>query len=213
MPWLISTFVFIDESGNLDFGAAGSSHFQLVCVIGQLTDDQVLGLQRLRRRLLRDGHDIEYFHASVNKHAVRNEVYKVLTDSAMPAKILALVIAKERVAEDDRDPWGFYAKYLSLAIAQSQAWIPLANPVIVTDSLPIRKKREGVIKAIKQGLTQEIQPVTPVPVYHHASKAHFDLQAVDYFGWAIWRNLSRGESLDGRLPLEAEVKIVYWPPG
>ncbi len=65
MPWLMSTFVFIDESGNLDFDAAGSSHFQLVCVIGQLTDDQVLGLQRLRRRLLRNGLDIEYFHASV----------------------------------------------------------------------------------------------------------------------------------------------------
>jgi hypothetical protein len=212
MPWLMSTYVFIDESGDLDFGAAGSAHFQLVCVIGQLTDGQVLGLQRLRRRLLRDGHDIEYFHATVNKSAVRAEVYRVLTDTATPAKILALVITKARVAEDDRNPWDFYAKYLSLAIAQSQAWIPLADPVIITDSLPIRKKREGIIKALKQGLTQETRTETPVPVYHHASKAHFDLQAVDYFGWAIWRNLSRGESLDGRLPLGTEMKIVYWPP-
>jgi hypothetical protein len=60
-----------------------------VCVIGQLTDGCVLGLQRLRRRLLRDGHDIEYFHATVNKSAVRAEAYRVLTDTATPAKILA----------------------------------------------------------------------------------------------------------------------------
>jgi hypothetical protein len=79
----MSTYVFIDESGNLDFGAAGSLHFQLVCDIGQLTDGQVLGLQRLRGRLLRDGHDIEYFHASVNKRTVRTEVYRVLTDTAI----------------------------------------------------------------------------------------------------------------------------------
>ena len=166
MPWLMSTLVFIDESGNLDFDAAGSSHFQLVCVIGQLTDDQVLGLQRLRRRLLRDGLDIEYFHASVNKHAVRNEVYKVLTDSAMPAKILALVIAKERVAEDNRDPWGFYAKYLSLAIAQSQVPFPNNSGIIAAlfkhlwkgDLVGSNKQRSSTIQNFRLLVPPGIDP-------------------------------------------------------
>lgn len=205
-------FVFIDESGNLDFSAAGSSRFLIVCVIGQLAASQVLGLHGLRAKLLGSGQDIEYFHASVNKASVRAEVYKALTAASRPPKILALVIAKSNVAPDDRDPWEFYAKHLSRAIAESQAWVPLEHPVIITDSLPIRKKREIILKAIKRGLPTEIKTKAMVPVYHHASKAHFDLQAVDYYGWAIWRNLSRGESLEGRLPPGAEVKIMHWPP-
>ena len=72
----------------------------------------------------------------------------------------------------------------------------------------IQKKRKAVEKALR-GVLAETRVKSKI--YHHASKSHLELQCVDYFGWAIWRHLTKGETLDDKIPKAIQSTILRWP--
>jgi hypothetical protein len=204
---MTTRYLFIDEAGNLDFSPSGSKLFIFICLTGELRASGLLRLHGLRKDMLSRGWDIEYFHASENKPGVRSEVFEALRDCHVTGKVVALAVEKSAVPADERDAGAFYAKFLALAIGHSVA---RANEehVIITDSIPIQKKRKAVEKALR-GVVAET--LTRTRIYHHASKSHLELQCVDYFGWAIWRHLTKGEPLGDRIPEAIESTILRWP--
>ena len=204
---MTTRYLFIDEAGNLDFSPSGSRLFIFTCLTGELRASGLLRLHGLRKDLLRRGWDIEYFHASENKPGVRSEVFEALRDCHVTGSLVALAVEKSAVPADERDAGAFYAKFLALAIGHSAA-IADEGHVIITDSIPIQKKRKGVEKALR-GVVAESHKRTRI--YHHASKSHLELQCVDYFGWAIWRHLTKGESLKERIPEAIGATILRWP--
>lgn len=204
---MMTRYLFIDEAGNLDFSPSGSRLFIFICMTGELRASGLLRLHGLRKDLLRRGWDIEYFHASENKPGVRSEVFEALRDCHVTGSLVALAVEKSAVPADGRDAGAFYAKFLALAIGHSAA-IADEEHVIITDSIPIQKKRKGVEKALR-GVVAESHKRTRI--YHHASKSHLELQCVDYFGWAIWRHLTKGESLKERIPEAIGATILRWP--
>lgn len=191
----------------MDFSPSGSRLFIFTCLTGELRASGLLRLHGLRKDLLRRGWDIEYFHASENKPGVRSEVFEALRDCHVTGSLVALAVEKSAVPADERDAGAFYAKFLALAIGHSAA-IADEGHVIITDSIPIQKKRKGVEKALR-GVVAESHKRTRI--YHHASKSHLELQCVDYFGWAIWRHLTKGESLKERIPEAIGATILRWP--
>ena len=191
----------------MDFSPSGSRLFIFICLTGELRASGLLRLHGLRKDLLRRGWDIEYFHASENKPGVRSEVFEALRDCHVTGSLVALAVEKSAVPADERDAGAFYAKFLALAIGHSAA-IADEEHVIITDSIPIQKKRKGVEKALR-GVVAESHKRTRI--YHHASKSHLELQCVDYFGWAIWRHLTKGESLKERIPEAIGATILRWP--
>jgi hypothetical protein len=204
---MTTNFLFIDEAGNLDFSAAGSELFLFICLTGEWRAAGLLGLHGLRQDMLRRGLDIEYFHASENKPDVRTEVFRALHQSHVSGKLVALVIRKSTVPLAERDPGAFYTKFLRLAIGK--AIEPSEGEhVIITDSIPIQKKRRAVEKALRSALAETHARTM---IYHHASKSHLELQCADYFGWALWRHLTRGESLRERIPVAIRPTILSWP--
>ena len=57
-------YVFIDESGNLDFGPKGTKNFVLAAVITKRPLVSSLNMQKLKYGYLEKNINIEYFHAS-----------------------------------------------------------------------------------------------------------------------------------------------------
>jgi predicted nucleotidyltransferase len=62
--------------------------------------------------------------------------------------------------------------------------------VIITDNLPINKRRKAVEKAIKKVLKEKLQN-KKFRICHHNSCSHFMLQVTDYCSWAIFRKHER----------------------
>lgn len=71
-------FIFLDESGNLDFSPSGSRYWSLTALC---TFEPVRGresLLHLMYSLADQGMGQECFHATEDKQAVRNEVFSCL---------------------------------------------------------------------------------------------------------------------------------------
>jgi hypothetical protein len=204
---MTTRYLFIDEAGNLDFSPSGSKLYVFICLSGELRASGLLRLHGLRKDMLRRGWDIEYFHASENKPDVRRAVFEALRESHVTGETVALVIDKAFVPENERDAGVFYAKFLAQAIGHATAGAA-DDHVIVTDSIPIQKKRRAVEKALRAVLAETH---VRTKIYHHAAKSHWELQCVDYFGWAIWRHLTKGETLDDKIPKAIHSKILRWP--
>jgi hypothetical protein len=204
---MTTRYLFIDEAGNLDFSPSGSKLFIFICLSGELRASGLLRLHGLRKDMLRRGWDIEYFHASENKPDVRREVFEALRDSHVAGEAVALVVHKASVPENDRDAGTFYAKFLALAISHAVTGAGEEH-IIVTDSIPIQKKRKAVEKALRGVLAESH---VKSKIYHHASKSHLELQCVDYLGWAIWRHLTKGETLEDKIPKAIQSTILRWP--
>jgi len=70
--------------------------------------------------------------------------------------------------------------------------------IVITDQLPIQKKRKAIEKAVKHTLTEMLPADSRYQLLHHSSKSAFGLQVADYINWAVFRAWERGDlrSLD-----------------
>ncbi|MCK4821137.1 hypothetical protein KA005_35560, partial [bacterium] len=67
----MSVFLFFDESGDLNFSPIGSKYYFFGVLTTQFPSQLENALNELRYSLYKDGLDIEYFHASEDRQAVR----------------------------------------------------------------------------------------------------------------------------------------------
>jgi GTP-dependent phosphoenolpyruvate carboxykinase len=65
--------------------------------------------------------------------------------------------------------------------------------IVITDSIPVSRKREAIEKAVKQTLSRMLPNGTRYKILHHASKSCTGLQVADYCNWAIFRKWERGD--------------------
>ncbi len=66
--------------------------------------------------------------------------------------------------------------------------------IVITDSIPVQKKRQAIEKAIKQSLAKMLPDGMKYRILHHASRSHYGLQVADYCCWAVFRKMQRGET-------------------
>ena len=111
-------YVFVDEAGNFDFSPHGSRYFTLTsivlngCDIGQ-------ELAQLRRDLARRGMDLRNgFHATEDRQAVRDEVFRLLVqhDFRIDATIFDKAKTMQHLRADDlefyKTTWFYHMQYL-----------------------------------------------------------------------------------------------------
>lgn len=196
-------FLFIDESGNFDFSPSGTKYFILTVLS---TSDPFLiasSLLKLRYQLLPNyacGRAFEengYFHAAEDAQSVRDAVFLSITKARNDLRIDAVVAQKNKANPR------FYTQHIELYERMGEALVKYAfnraiwekhdHVVLVFSSLFDRKKR-GILKQTFKSLIKDIV-FKPYSLYFHDSKFDFCNQAVDYFGWAIYR---KWESLDTR---------------
>jgi hypothetical protein len=188
-------YLFIDESGNFDFSPNGTKFFILTVLSTIGPYDIGAPLLKLRYDLLPNyscGPRMEehgYFHASEDAQTVRNSVYSIVSKLNHFIRVDAVIAQKNKAAPSfHADQLHFYRTLgeTSLKYAFTRVeWHGYEHVVIVFSSLFDRKKR-GILKQAFKSLIKQNANV-PFSLYFHDSKFDLCNQAVDYFGWAIYR--------------------------
>lgn len=189
-------FIFLDEGGDLNFSPTGSKYFSLTSIT--VTRPFVLQdeLTNLRYDLIETGVNLEYFHATTDKQRVRDSVFGLLAPNLNHFRVDAVIVEKRKTGPALREETQFYPRmlgYLLRYVVERTPMSKYSEVIVITDVIPINKKRNAVEKAVKQTLSKMLPAGTQYRCLHHASKSSVQLQIADYFNWAIFRKWERGD--------------------
>ena len=190
-------YVFLDESGNLDFSSSGTRFFVLTSVSMRRPFRINDALDSYMYECIENGVDIEYFHCYSDSKRVRGVVYRLIAEYVESIDIDCLVIEKSSVATELQNGVRFYPAMLGRLLNLTTRFDPVARDsseiVIITDTVPINKGRRAVEKAIQTTLAR-VLPRVQHRAFHHQSRSHYGLQIADYCSWAIFRKWETGDS-------------------
>jgi hypothetical protein len=146
---------------------------------------------------LKNGHNIEAFHAAEERQINRDAVVSALARQDN-WRFSGIVIEKCKVNREHYESHKFYSRFASIPLktAITRALRPTTNSVLLfTDSLPIHKHRESVEKAIKTTCRAILPKNVRFESFHHHRASNAWIQIADYCSWAIYR---KWEHNDGR---------------
>ena len=195
-------YIFLDEGGNFDFSRNGTKYFTLTSVTSRRPFGFDRPLADLKYDLIELGLDLEYFHASEDRQAVRDRVFEIIHDYLGEVRIDSLIVEKRKTQPSLRRLASFYPRMLGHLLQSALAALDLSTAVqivVVTDRIPVAKKHSAVEKAIKTTLATLLPTDMPYRVLHHESKSSFELQAADYCNWAVYRKWDRGDERSYRI--------------
>ncbi len=191
-------YIFLDEGGNFDFSNKGTQYFTLTSVASLRNWSQLYtNLSNEKYKLIEWGLNTEYFHCCEDNTHVRGKVFNLLNEEFKnnSIKIDSIVIDKRKTHPILQVEKEFYSKMLGYLLkyifkhSQSKGFDEI---IVITDKIPVNKKRKTVEKAIKQTLATELKPLCKkYRVLHHNSCSHYALQVADYCNWAIFRKWER----------------------
>lgn len=185
-------YIFLDESGNLDFSRGGTNYYVLAAVTTTNPLATSQELQQLKYDLLEDGVDIEYFHASEDKQATRNEVIKKLQTMTNTLKVHYIYAQKPKAYPKLQSSAAFYGKLGTTLIKfivgyKSNGFDEI---LIVFDKALTAKERKSFLGEIKPELKSLGKPYK---IYFHRTLSDFNGQIADYFAWTKYVSLERNE--------------------
>ncbi|MBI5443455.1 MAG: DUF3800 domain-containing protein [Deltaproteobacteria bacterium] len=189
-------YVFLDEGGNFDFSPSGTRFFTLTSVTKRRPFRVSPELDGLKYNLIEEGLDLEYFHATEDRQRVRDRVFSIIQSQIGMMRVDSLIVEKRKTGPALRDPEHFYPRmlgYLLRYLFQGLQLDQCAEVLVITDQIPVAKKRKAVEKAAKATLKAMLPHGCRFRVMHHASKSTFGLQVADYCNWAIFRKWERGD--------------------
>jgi hypothetical protein len=189
----LAVYLFFDESGDLHFASGGSKYYFFGALTTRHPELITAPLTGLRYELLAQGVEIERFHAAEDRQAVRDRVFPIIM-GAGGFEYDVVVIEKAKANPVLHDPIRFYPQFANYLLKYVFARYidPKERIVIVTDTLPIEKKRRAVEKAFKFYISANLG-ARPYTLVHQASAAHACLQAADYLTWAVHKKWSHGD--------------------
>lgn len=186
-------YIFLDEGGNFDFSANGTQFFTLTCVTLQRPFKIDPMLYNYHYDCIEWGLNHEYFHCSQDNKHVRNKVFSYIQKEVAGIQIDTLIADKSKISPKNQQD--LYAKMVGVIL---QTIILRENKqhidefIIVTDKIPLNKKRKAAEKAIKETLANLLPNDCRYKILHHSSKSHFSLQIADYCNWAIYKKWENG---------------------
>lgn len=208
-------YIFIDESGDFTFSINGSKYFFLTAIstLNPLKARDVV--LRARYELLRDGVDLEYFHATEDTQLVRDKFYseiKNLTDyeidSVIAEKRKAGFALYEEIGIDKKRKGSIFKKtnveekfykqicetllqYVSHRYIKIRSSLNITKIVVLLDQALPNKKREFVTKSVKTYIKNKFNMVPYM--YFHSTKSDINSQIADYCCWAIKKKWTDSE--------------------
>jgi len=148
-------YLFIDEAGNFDFGHSGTRHFLLAGVLMRRPFAHLPALLDVKYDLLEEGLDLEYFHASEDRQAVRDRVFGCLAAHADRMRLHSVVACKTEIEDALRAPERLYAAAFEQLVRDALSADPPpagGQFVVVTDALPVRRGGAAVRGAVRATL-------------------------------------------------------------
>jgi len=194
-PFAPTTYLYIDEAGNLDFGEQGTRFFSLTGVVMHRPFRHLSGLLDARYDALEAGLDLEYFHASEDRQAVRDQVLERLQPYLPELAVYAIVVDKRELTTDMRRAEVLYpvafARLMDTAMTAEEIRATAERVIVVTDTLPVRHERSLVTKTVKLALHERARGAFEYRILHHASRSDMNLQVADYLSWCVYRRVAR----------------------
>lgn len=191
-------YLFVDEAGNFDFTAAGTKYLVLTCVSRRRPIGGGADLLRLKYDLWEKGlAEVEYFHATSDRYAVRAAVWEIVAAHLEEMEIDSLVVEKRLLVPGLRRPEKLYPWAMSLLMRHVLGRVCQDGPaqvMVVTDRLPIGKHKAVAEKSIHAALSQSVSHGSTFRLAHHASMSNPELQVADYINWAIFRKWERADT-------------------
>lgn len=187
-------YIFLDEAGNLDFSPTGTKYFVITSLTKRRPFEAYKPLTELKYDLIELGVNLEYFHAAEDQQATRNRVFGVIAAHLAEVRLDSLVVEKRKAGPSLRSEVRFYPEMLGYLLSYVLRGVNLKDvkeTVIMTDRIPIERKREAVEKAVKQTLSATLPSNIHYRILHHGSRSNVDLQIVDYCNWAVYRKWDR----------------------
>jgi hypothetical protein len=95
-----------------------------------------------------------------------------------------------------RAPERFYPQFLASMLRfvfRGSIGKSASSLTAFTDSLPVKRNRESVVKAIKESCRAELGKL-PFDIFHHRRESNAWIQVADYCTWAVFRKWESGDS-------------------
>ena len=152
-------------------------------------------LDAYKYECIENGADIEYFHCYNDRKGILGKVFDIIAGNLSAVYVDSLIVEKRKtdpaLTVDNR----FYPEMLGNLLKYVLPRDP--NPgasevIIITDTIPVNKKRRAVEKAVRTTLS-DVLPRTKYRILHHQSRSHYGLQIADYCCWAMFRKYERGD--------------------
>ncbi len=199
-PVLPTLYIFLDEGGNFDFSNNGTKYFTLTCVsmyrpFSLHTDLDTYKYDLIEHRI-KPRIELEYFHCADDNRHVRNRVFSKLAETVPQNRVDSVIVEKRKTGPALQPPEKFYPTMLGflLRFSVQQVVDTVGEVVVITDSIPVAKKRKAIEKGVKSNLAKMLPANVPYRMMHHSSRAHYGLQVADYFNWAILRKWEHGDT-------------------
>ncbi len=195
-------FIFIDESGNFDFSPKGTKYFILssVSTLNPLGKEK---LEEIKYDLMKNGTNLEYFHAAEDKQVIRNQVYDFI-ENLENIEIDSVIVQKDKTnpslyISEKKKKSKKGTKLYTIVLRTLLQYIfyrygdsaKVEQVVIVLSSIFDANKRELIKKIIKIYLKQISS--NPFYLYFHENRSDKNTQIADYCCWAIYRKWTDGE--------------------
>ena len=191
------TYTFLDESGNFDFSANGTRYFLLTSISMRRPFRGFGRLEDYKYDCIESGTDAEYFHCYDDRKTVRDAVFGVIAAHLDDMSIDCLVVEKRKTRPELQEDKRLYQWTLGCLLARvlsHERNAGTSDVMVITDTIPVKKKRKAVEKAIHRAVIENQLPGMKYRILHHQSRSHYGLQVADYCCWAIFRKWQRGES-------------------
>ena len=190
-------YLFLDEGGNFDFSPTGTRYFVLTSVATRRPFPAHGPLDDFKHDCLEFGLDTEYFHCADDNARVRRRVFDLIAANLGTLRIDCLVVEKSKAGPALREDKRFYPEmlgHLLKYVIPRELKNAVDEVIVITDTIPIQRKRQAVEKAIKGALATMLPAGMRYRILHHASRSHYGLQVADYCNWAVFRKWQKGEA-------------------
>lgn len=202
-----TTYIFVDEAGDMDFSAHGSQYYMFSFLVKKrpfglhetIASYRYSLLERNLNPLNKVRLDIEHFHACEDNKYIRNKLFDLISNYGdEKIKIYSYILEKTKVLPQKREEKGeFYTANLTFAISRLLDKLKINNNfIIITDRLPVQKNKNNQISAIKKGIKEYIKNNhlnIRYDIFHHSSASSVNLQIVDYINWAVFRKYEQND--------------------
>lgn len=190
-------YIFLDEGGNFDFSSGGTPYFTLTSVTTRRPFTLHNALDELKHEYLEQGLPLLAFHCANDNKATRQRVFDCIQQHLDSLRIDSVIVEKCKTGPSLRAPERFYPQMLGHLLQYVMKGQPAKDAervVVITDSIPIKRKQKAVEKAVKQTLAQMLPNGVSYSLLHHPSCSHYGLQVADYCNWALFRKWQKGET-------------------
>lgn len=190
-------YLYMDESGNFDFGEKGTKYFIMTCVVCRRPFTACHDLMNAKYDCFEQGIVIKKFHATDDNNETRKTVYGIIEKEKHKYSAYSIYIDKDNLRDDMKDAGKLYYQvfeWIINKVFESEIDSSVKKVIAVTDDLPKEAKKKQIAKPLKQFLKSKSKQFgIETWLEHYPSESDFNLQIADYACWAFMRLKSQGK--------------------